>query len=221
MLHPDVFPFLKALKENNTRDWFKANKDQHDAARNHVLLFSDRLFQLLKDENQLDKHKVFRIYRDVRFSKNKTPYKNHFWISFHRSIPKFRGGYYLHIEPGASFLATGFWKPNKDDLFRIRKEIEFDHGQFAKMATLPALVKQWNPLQGEQLKTAPKGFEKDHPGIEHLRFKQFIFMKKINDQEMVKAKFNDWIKEQFKAAKPFVNFMGEILTTDLNGESII
>ena len=221
MLHPDVFPFLKALKENNTRDWFKANKDQHDAARKHVLLFSDRLFQLLTDDNQLDKHKVFRIYRDVRFSKNKTPYKTHFGISFHRSKPKFRGGYYLHIEPGASFLATGFWQPNKDDLFRIRKEIEFDHGQFAKMATLPALVKQWNPLQGEQLKTAPKGFEKDHPGIEHLRFKQFLFMQNIDDDALFDSKFGSWMVEQFKVVKPFHNYMGEVLTSDLNGESIL
>ena len=221
MLHSDVFPFLKTLKENNNRDWFKANKDQHDAARKHVLQFSDLLFQRLQHENQLDKQKVFRIYRDVRFSKNKTPYKTHFGISFHRSKPKFRGGYYLHIEPGASFLATGFWQPNKDDLFRIRKEIEFDHGQFAKMATLPALVKQWNPLQGEQLKTAPKGFEKDHPGIEYLRFKQFLFMQNIDDDSLFDSKFGPWIVEQFKAIKPFHNYMGDVLTSNLNGESIL
>jgi uncharacterized protein (TIGR02453 family) len=221
MLHSDVFPFLKTLKENNNRDWFKANKDQHDAARKHVLQFSDLLFQRLQHENQLDKQKVFRIYRDVRFSKNKTPYKTHFGISFHRSKPKFRGGYYLHIEPGASFLATGFWQPNKDDLFRVRKEIEFDHGQFTKMATLPALVEHWNPLQGEQLKTAPKGFEKDHPGIEYLRFKQFLFMQNIEDNALFDSKFGPWIVEQFKAIKPFHNYMGDVLTSNLNGESIL
>ena len=221
MLHSDVFPFLKTLKENNNRDWFKANKDQHDAARKHVLQFSDLLFQRLQHENQLDKQKVFRIYRDVRFSKNKTPYKTHFGISFHRSKPKFRGGYYLHIEPGASFLATGFWQPNKDDLFRVRKEIEFDHGQFTKMATLPALVEHWNPLQGEQLKTAPKGFEKDHPGIEYLRFKQFLFMQNIDDDALFDSKFGPWIVEQFKAIKPFHNYMGDVLTSNLNGESIL
>jgi len=221
MLHSDVFPFLKTLKENNNRDWFKANKDQHDAARKHVLQFSDLLFQRLQHENQLDKQKVFRIYRDVRFSKNKTPYKTHFGISFHRSKPKFRGGYYLHIEPGASFLATGFWQPNKDDLFRVRKEIEFDHGQFTKMATLPALVEHWNPLQGEQLKTAPKGFEKDHPGIEYLRYKQFLFMQNIDDDALFDSKFGPWIVEQFKAIKPFHNYMGDVLTSNLNGESIL
>ena len=221
MLDQDVFNFLCQLKLNNNRDWFKKNKSLHDRSKKLVTNYAEELFQQLKVDNQLDRVKVFRIYRDVRFSKNKTPYKTHFGISFHRIKPKYRGGYYLHIEPGNSFIATGFWKPEKEDLLRIRKEIEADHSYFKNVVQHPTLNKKWGTLKGDTLKTAPKGFEKDHPGIEHLRFKQFIFMKKINDQEMVKAKFNDWIKEQFKAAKPFVNFMGEILTTDLNGESII
>ena len=221
MLDQDVFNFLNQLKLNNNRDWFKKNKSLHDRSKKLVTNYAEELFQQLKVDNQLDRVKVFRIYRDVRFSKNKTPYKTHFGISFHRIKPKYRGGYYLHIEPGNSFIATGFWKPEKEDLLRIRKEIEADHSYFKNVVQHPTLNKKWGTLKGDTLKTAPKGFEKDHPGIEHLRFKQFIFMKKINDQEIVKANFNDWIKEQFKAAKPFVNFMGEILTTDLNGELII
>jgi uncharacterized protein (TIGR02453 family) len=221
MLDQDVFNFLNQLKLNNNRDWFKKNKHLHDHSKKIVTNYAEELFQELKADNQLDRVKVFRIYRDVRFSKNKTPYKTHFGIGFHRTKPKYRGGYYLHLEPGNSFIATGFWKPEKEDLLRIRKEIEADHSYFKNVVQHPVLNKKWGTLKGDTLKTAPKGFEKDHPGIEHLRFKQFIFMKKINDQQIVKANFNDWIKEQFKAAKPFVNFMGEILTTDLNGESII
>ena len=221
MLDQDVFNFLNQLKLNNNRDWFKKNKHLHDHSKKIVTNYAEELFQQLKADNQLDRVKVFRIYRDVRFSKNKTPYKTHFGIGFHRTKPKYRGGYYLHIEPENSFIATGFWKPEKEDLLRIRKEIEADHSYFKNVVQHPVLNKKWGTLKGDTLKTAPKGFEKDHPGIEHLRFKQFIFMKKINDQQIVKANFNDWIKEQFKAAKPFVNFMGEILTTDLNGESII
>ncbi len=221
MLEQEVFNFLNQLTLNNNRDWFKKNKHLHDHSKKIVTNYAEELFQQLKADNQLDRVKVFRIYRDVRFSKNKTPYKTHFGISFHRSKPKYRGGYYLHIEPENSFIATGFWKPEKEDLLRIRKEIEADHSYFKNVVQHPTLNKKWGTLKGDTLKTVPKGFEKDHPGIEHLRFKQFIFMKKINDQEIVKANFNDWIKEQFKAAKPFVNFMGEILTTDLNGESII
>ena len=221
MLDQNVFNFLNQLTLNNNRDWFKKNKSLHDRSKKLVTNYAEELFQQLKADNQLDRVKVFRIYRDVRFSKNKTPYKTHFGIGFHRTKPKYRGGYYLHLEPGNSFIATGFWKPEKEDLLRIRKEIEADHSYFKNVVQHPTLNKKWGTLKGDTLKTAPKGFEKDHPGIEHLRFKQFIFMKKINDQEIVKADFSDWIKEQFKAAKPFVNFMGEILTTDLNGESII
>ena len=89
------------------------------------------------------------------------------------------------------------------------------------MATLPALVEHWNPLQGEQLKTAPKGFEKDHPGIEYLRYKQFLFMQNIDDDALFDSKFGPWIVEQFKAIKPFHNYMGDVLTSNLNGESIL
>jgi uncharacterized protein (TIGR02453 family) len=162
MLDKDVFDFLNLLKRNNNREWFKQNKELHDQSKKKVLEFSQKLFEELKVENNLDKSKVFRIYRDVRFSKNKTPYKNHFGIGFHRTKPQYRGGYYLHIEPENSFLATGFWAPDKTDLYRIRKEIEQDHQYFSNIAESNQLIKSWNPMVGEQLKTAPKGFDKNH-----------------------------------------------------------
>ena len=99
MLEQEVFNFLNQLTLNNNRDWFKKNKHLHDHSKKIVTNYAEELFQQLKVDNQLDRVKVFRIYRDVRFSKNKTPYKTHFGISFHRSKPKYRGGYYLHIEP--------------------------------------------------------------------------------------------------------------------------
>lgn len=219
MLAPEVFPFLKNLKKNNNREWFKEHKAEHDDARKAVADLSSKLFETLNNENQLDKHKVFRIYRDVRFSKNKTPYKTHFGISFHRQKPKYRGGYYLHLEPGASFIGAGFWGPNKDDLFRIRKEIEMDHEYFEKTTSESKLIAKWDALQGEQLKTAPKGFEKDHPGIKHLRFKQFIFIQNIPDSFLKKADFSEWMTSQFNSIRPFLNYMGDVLSTDLNGES--
>ena len=221
MLALDVFPFLKNLKENNNREWFKANKNEHDSARSAVVHFSSAIFETLNNENQLDKHKVFRIYRDVRFSKNKTPYKTHFGVSFHRQKPSFRGGYYLHLEPGASFIGAGFWGPNKDDLFRIRKEIEMDHEYFSQMANQEDLIKNWDKMQGEQLKTAPKGFERDHPGIEYLRHKQFVFIKEIPDALLFDRKFEQLMVDHFNAIRPFLNYIGEVLTSDLNGESII
>ena len=221
MLAPEVFPFLNSLKENNNREWFKEHKTEHDEARNAVVHLSSRLFESLNNENQLDKHKVFRIYRDVRFSKNKTPYKTHFGISFHRQKPKYRGGYYLHLEPGASFLGVGFWGPNKEDLFRIRKEIEMDHEYFEKVATNKKLLNKWGEMQGDHLKMAPKGFEKDHPGIEYLRHKQFVFIKNIDDKLLLDSNFDSWMSKQLDAIRPFLNYMGDVLTSDLNGESII
>jgi len=221
MLNSCVFPFLKSLKKNNNRDWFKENKPLHDTAKKHVQEFSIELFDLLKTKNQLDQQKVFRIYRDVRFSKNKTPYKTHFGLSFRREKPVYRGGYYLHIEPGASFLGVGFWGPNKEDLFRIRKEIEMDHEYFEKVVTNKNLLEKWGKIQGEKLKTAPKGFEKDHPGIEYLRHKQFVFIKNIDDRLLLDSSFDSWISEQLDSIRPFLNYMGEVLTSDLNGESIL
>ncbi|MDG1350267.1 MAG: DUF2461 domain-containing protein [Crocinitomicaceae bacterium] len=221
MLHPSIFPFLEELRENNNRDWFKDNKHKHDAARAHVLQFTQDLFERLSDENQLDGQKVFRVYRDVRFSKNKTPYKSHFGIGFHRIKPQFRGGYYLHLEPGASFFGAGFWGPNKDDLFRVRKEIEMDHEYFEKMSRAKTLTETWGTMKGDQLKTAPKGFDKEHPGINNLRFKQFIFTKEIPDELLFDAKFEQWMIDHFNTIRPFLNYMGDVLTSDLNGESIL
>ena len=221
MLEKNIYDFLNQLKLNNNRDWFKKNKSLHDESRFAVTQFAEALFISLKNENHLDKAKVFRIYRDVRFSKNKTPYKTHFAIGFHRIKPQFRGGYYLHLEPDNSFIATGFWNPEKDDLLRIRKEIEADHEYFKKITEYPDLLKKWGPLKGETLKSAPKGFDKEHPGIELLRHKQFIYSKRIKDNAVLKSDFEHWITEQFKAVQPFLNYMGDVLTTDLNGESII
>ena len=221
MLEPEVFAFLKSLRENNHREWFHEHKPDHDHAKKCVQTLSNNLFEKLNVANQLDGHKVFRIYRDVRFSKNKTPYKTHFGIAFHRTKPKFRGGYYLHLEPGNSFVASGFWGPNKDDLFRIRKEIEMDHEYFEKMAAEKKLIQEWGSMQGDQLKTAPKGFDKDHPGISNLRFKQFIFHQKITDSLIHESDLSKYLEKKFNAVRPFLNFMGDVLTTDLNGESII
>lgn len=220
MLDKDVFDFLNLLKRNNNREWFKQNKELHDQSKKKVLEFSQKLFEELKVENNLDKSKVFRIYRDVRFSKNKTPYKNHFGIGFHRTKPQYRGGYYLHIEPDNSFLATGFWAPDKTDLYRIRKEIEQDHQYFSNIAESNQLIKSWNSMLGEQLKTAPKGFDKNHPGIQYLRYKQFIFSQKISNEQLQNPSFSQWIIKEFSIIKPFLNYMGEVLTTDLNGEPL-
>ena len=164
---------------------------------------------------------MFRIYRDVRFSKDKTPYKTHFAGSFSRLGAHLRGGYYVHIKPGGSFIATGFWNPNKEDLFRIRKELEMDASEFRKIITEKTFKKVWGELEGDEVKTAPKGFDKEHSDIDLIKKKQFIFIRNFSDKDVLSNAFIETLDESFKAIRPYFDLMSDILTTNLNGESIL
>jgi uncharacterized protein (TIGR02453 family) len=220
-LEPQIFNFLKELKKNNNRNWFKSNKDQFDVLNKNVKAYFQSVYEAEKSVFNWNKFKVFRIYRDVRFSKDKIPYKNHFGISFHRVKPKFRGGFYVHLEPNNSFIAAGFWNPHKDDLLRLRKEIEQDHEYFRTQIAKSNIHKYWGAIKGDKLKTTPKGFEKGHVANDLLQFKQFIFSKKIADKEIFSEDFDSLLLEHFKSLIPFLDYFGDVLTTDLNGESLI
>ena len=164
---------------------------------------------------------MFRIYRDVRFSKNKTPYKNHFGIAFHREKPALRGGYYLHLEPDNSFLGVGFWAPNPEDLFRIRKELEFDADELKTLMADTTFKKYWGKLSGDEVKTAPKSFSKEHPNIDLIKKKQYVFVKNFSDKEVLSPVFIHEIDTHFQKIRPFFDYMSNILTTDLNGVSLL
>jgi len=165
---------------------------------------------------------LFRIYRDVRFSKNKLPYKTHFGGSFSRKKPELRGGYYLHIQPNnESFIATGFWEPNKEDLLRIRREFEQDDDEIRAIITDKSFKSVWGEFVGDELKTAPRDFDKTHPAIDLIRKKQFIFTKKYTDKDVLSDDFLEDVNTSFKAIRPFFDYMSDVLTTNLNGESII
>jgi uncharacterized protein (TIGR02453 family) len=220
-INPKIFEFLKKLDENNNREWFEKHKPQFKALEQEFKQFSESLFHNVNVHDSLEKWKVFRIYRDVRFSKNKTPYKTHFSMAFHRTKPHFRGGYYLHLSPTNSFLACGFWGPEANDLLRIRKEFEVSADEFRKIIDSPKFKGTWGNLNGEELKTAPKNFDKNHPNIDLIRKKQFIFSIPFSDAETSHVDFSERINSALKEVRPFVDFMSEVLTTDLNGESII
>ncbi|MBT8303037.1 MAG: DUF2461 domain-containing protein, partial [Bacteroidia bacterium] len=156
------------------------------------------------------------------FSKNKLPYKTHFGGSFRRKKPELRGGYYLHIQPNnESFIATGFWEPNKEDLFRIRKEFEQDDDEIREVINDKAFKKVWGELVGDEVKTAPKGFNKEHKAIDLIRKKQFIFTKKFTDKEVLSPNFIKDVDNAFKAIRPYFDYMSDVLTTDLNGVSLL
>lgn len=218
----ETFDFFKRLEKNNNRDWFNEHKKEFKKIEKEVKQVYEQLFNLLKTHDDVDKIKMFRIYRDVRFSKNKLPYKTHFGGSFGRTKPQLRGGYYLHIAPNnESFIATGFWEPNKEDLFRMRKEFEMDDTEMRKIMNDKTFKNTWGDLVGDEVKSAPRNFDKDHPAIDLIKKKQYIFVKKYTDKEVLDAGFIRKVNEAFKVIRPYFDYMSEILTTDLNGVSLI
>ncbi len=218
----ETLTFFKKLAKNNDRDWFNEHKPEFKAIEAKVKSAYNHLGELMNTHDQIEKIKIFRIYRDVRFSKNKLPYKTHFGGSFARKKPELRGGYYLHIQPNnESFIATGFWEPNKEDLFRIRKEFEMDDSEIRDILNNKTFKTTWGGFVGDELKTAPKGFDKEHPAIDLIRRKQFIFTKKYTDKEVVADDFLENVNDAFKAIRPYFDYMSDVLTTNLNGESLL
>ena len=131
------------------------------------------------------------------------------------------GGYYLHLSPGNNFLACGFWDPNPADLKRIRQEIDIDGGEYRSILHNKTFKSVWGEPQGEAVKTAPKGYAKDHPDIDLLRLKQHIFTIKYDDDIVGQPDFLDRADKALQAVRPFVDYMSEVLTTNADGESLV
>lgn len=218
----EALEFLKKLENNNNRDWFNDNKTQFKTIEKNTKAFYNKVLENLNTHDDIDKLKLFRIYRDVRFSKNKLPYKTHFGGAFHRTKPKLRGGYYLHLQPNnESFIATGFWEPAASDLMRIRKEFEIDDSEIREIINNKKLKAIWGSFVGDEVKTAPKGFSKHHKAIDLIKKKQYIFVKKFTDKAVLESDFFNTINDAFKTIRPYFDYMSSVLTTDLNGVSLI
>jgi uncharacterized protein (TIGR02453 family) len=221
----ETLDFLKALSKNNNRDWFNAHKDKYIQAHENMIAFAEGLLNEMNKHDKIEtttgKQSLFRIYRDVRFSKDKTPYSCRFSGGFQRATKKLRGGYYFHIEPGKSFLAGGFWGPEPDDLKRIRQDIDMSFKDWKKLISDKTLVKTFGKIEGEQVSSAPRGYAKDHPAIDLLKYKQFILRYRFTDKEVCSPDFLKEVNDKFKRMRPFLNYMSEVLTTDANGVSII
>jgi len=217
----NTISFLKELKLNNNRDWFNDNKQEFNSIQTEVKKFADQVKDSLNLSDDIEKLKIFRIYRDLRFSKDKTPYKKNIGMAFHRSKPELRGGYYLEISADESFMAVGFWNPNKEDLLRIRKEIEIDGQEFTNVINQKKIKDVWGEIKGDEVKTSPKDFKGDHEYIDMIKKKQFIFIKKLKEKEILDANFQKELVNNFVSIRPFFDYMSEVLTTNLNGESII
>ena len=217
----NTISFLKNLKQNNNRDWFNDNKEEFKNIQSGVKKFAQEVNESLNISDNIEKFKIFRIYRDLRFSKDKTPYKKNIGMAFHRAKPELRGGYYLEISADQSFIAVGFWNPDKEDLYRIRKEIEIDGQEFRRIINQKKIKAIWGDLSGDEVKTSPKGFKSEHEDIDLIKKKQFIFIKYLKEEEILDKNFQKELVSYFVSIRPFFDYMSEILTTNLDGESLI
>ena len=209
--------FLRQLKENNNRDWFNENKALYEEAREVILIFINSLIAEVslfdRQVSELEaKNTLFRIYRDVRFSKDKTPYKTAFGSYIAQGGRKsLKAGYYLHIEPGASFLAGGMHTPPKEQLEKLRQEILYNVDEYKSIISTQDFIHNFETVKGEKLKRPPKGFPADFPDIELLKHKDFIVVHNISDDMILSEDFLQDATTLFKKMKPFNDFLNRAL----------
>ena len=217
-INKSTFKFLRDLKKNNNRDWFNENKPIYEDARaNFEEFIANLIINISKFdppiENVNPRKSIFRIYRDTRFSKDKTPYKINLGahLTPHSSKLHDRAGYYIHIEPNNSFLAGGAYLPPAPWLNAIRYEINRNSKEFKKIITNRSFKNYFGELEGEKLKTAPRDYPKDHPEIELLKFKSFLALHKVTDKDVVSEKYLQHSVKVFKALHPFDKFLNDAI----------
>lgn len=221
VLPKSCFDFMRQLQSNNNREWFALHKEAYQKEQQKVELFIN---ELLKDLNTHDvietpsaKKSLYRIYRDVRFSKDKTPFSPGWLGRFKRATKYRRGGYYYHFEPGHSFIIGGFWGPSAPDLKRVRDDIAFDATPLQDILQSQTFKSTFGALQGDKLKTTPKGYPADHEAINLLRHKQYLIIRRFTDEEVLSEDFFPVLSATLKNMRPFFDYMSEVLTTDING----
>lgn len=214
--------FLKKLDKNNNREWFQANRHLYEQSHQEMMRFADSVINEMSRQDNIETRKsLYRIYRDVRFGKDKTPYKTNWAAGLKRGTTELRGGYYYQVGPKGSFVMGGFFGPNPHDLLHIRKHIAQDSEPLRKVISSKRFKSFFGELRGSQLKTAPKGFDKEHPDIDLLRYKQFMVRHDFSDKEVLSTEFPKTVAHAFHQMRPFFDFMSDILTSDLNGRSIL
>lgn len=217
MISSSTITFLKALKKNNNKPWFDKNREKYNAAKYNLEEFVALLLQKMvsfdEDMKELTaKNCTFRINRDVRFSKNKTPYKINLSASFNRGGKKsIYGGYYFHLQPGGnSFVGGGLWMPEPENLKKLRQEIDYCFPEFKKIIGAASFKKHYGELERDEkqmLVNVPKGYDKENPAAEYLRMKSFIATKNLSDEEILSPKLADEVIQSFKALMPLVKFI--------------
>lgn len=216
MIDQGTIDFLVNLREHNSKEWFDENRKTYEGVRDNFKKFVQQLIEGMTNfdptlEGQEAKNSIFRINRDIRFSKNKNPYKTNIGAHIVKGGKKSNNaGYYLHIEPdGKSAIAGGSYMPSSEVLTAIRKGIDYDPTPLKEIINSDSFKHYFGELHGERLKTAPKGFPKDHPEIDLLRFKSFTVWHAIPDDRVIGADFMDFCLEVFSAMKPLIDFLNQ------------
>lgn len=210
MIKQETLKFFKEISANNNKPWFEKNKARYEAVKENYLEFVEELLPHIRKlepifEKDLKKY-ASRIYRDIRFSKDKSPYKNNISGLIERAPDHKKCPLYIHIQPGGSFIGGGVWQPEPDLLSKVRQEIDYNGSEFNKIINKKSFVNLFGKLTGESLVRPPKGYEADNPNIDLIKLKQYIVHRNFSD-EMVCS--NDFVKEvvaTYKEALPFFNF---------------
>lgn len=223
MLSKDTLQFLEDLKANNNRDWFLENKKRYEAFKKDLHQLIAGLLDAMKPlDSSLEmlevKNCTFRINRDIRFSKDKSPYKSHvgIWISSGAKGMN-RSGYYIQIEKGASFVAGGLYCPEAADLKKMRKEIAYFHDDLEAILNAKEFKKEFADFDRNEkntLKNPPRGYEKDHPAIELLKLKSFESTQRIDISAVTKKDFVTTVSKKLIALKPLNDFINRALTSE-------
>jgi uncharacterized protein (TIGR02453 family) len=211
--------FLQLLSENNNREWFASNKKLYESAKSDFEKITSRFIMEIgvfdADVRDLTPNDcIFRIFRDVRFSKDKSPYKINFGAAFNKSGRKVHNsGYYFHLQPGESFMGGGIYMPEPDTLKNIRQEIYYNYDEFEKIVTEKEFVKYYKTLDGSKLSFAPKGYPKDFKGIDYLKYKDYIGMHTFDPMQFEEEKLFEHSIKVYKALKPLNDFLNRAVTT--------
>jgi uncharacterized protein (TIGR02453 family) len=215
MISKSTLEFLTRLGKNNNREWFEKNRAKYETAKADVESSVEKIIVAVKkfDKRIGDeitaKKCLFRIYRDVRFSGDKRPYKTNMGAYISPGGKKtIAPGYYIHIEPGKAFLAGGMWMPPAPELAKIRQEIDYNLDEFRKILRAKAFKECFGDLdQEDKLATAPKGYPKDHAGIDLLKLKSFVAVAELSDKQVLSKDFSKAAEKIFKAMKPLNDFL--------------
>ncbi|MCY7292840.1 MAG: DUF2461 domain-containing protein [Ferruginibacter sp.] len=215
MIQKTTLQFLTELKKNNTKEWFDANRKRYESSKEDVQNITGELIKAIgvhdEDIAQLQvKECTFRINRDVRFSKNKAPYKSNISAIFSKGGKKAdTAGFYLHIEPGAAFVAAGYWSPEAKKLASVRQEIDYNLVEWKKILSSKKFKQHFTDglSKEDTLQRPPKGYDEENPAIEYLKLKSFIVTKKITDAELQDKNYTKNIVSIFTAVKPMLDFL--------------